>query len=221
LEALRAHADPNASDQGDAPPSLRDYLSNLWQQMRGIKPTSSVKATALGLAVLHDNAVITEALLDRNAKSAGDEVLEIEGTSVITSNSGPPVSHTFGWIERPAFVLHIAAIHGNVAIVQALIKHGWDVNGRNKNQMTALFVASDMSMIKTLVACGADVNALNRTGGTPLFLAVLRQDPSAVKLLIDHNAKVDAMDTNGETALRLAQGNAEIIQMLKRAGAKE
>jgi ankyrin repeat protein len=222
LDALRAHADPNVRDQGEKAPSLRDYLSKLWRQMRGMKSTTpNMGMTALRLAVQQDNIVVVEALLDRDAKNLSEEPQEREFTLEAVSASGKLTSRRVTWIEQPTPLLHITASHGNSAIVEALIRHGWDVNGRDEHNNTALFVASDFEMVKTLVACGADINAVNRIGDTPLFQAIWRNDPRSVQLLIDHQSKVNTQDKAGETPLWTAQGNAEIIKMLKKAGAKE
>jgi uncharacterized protein len=48
-------------------------------------------------------------------------------------------------------------------------------------------------------------------------------DPQIVNLLLQKGADVNAKDRNGETALKKAQrrGSAQIVEMLKKHGAKE
>ena len=89
---------------------------------------------------------------------------------------------------------YLAAIGGNRAIMDKLLKQGVDVNG------TVL-----------------------RHGETPLMFAARTGRPEAVKLLLEAGAKVDAKDTMRQTtALMWAaeQGHAEVIELLVAAGAE-
>ncbi|MCW3100606.1 MAG: ankyrin repeat-containing protein [Chthonomonadaceae bacterium] len=171
LDALRAHADPNTRDQDDAVPSLRDYLSKLWQQMRGINPSlTSVGQTALTLAVTHNNTVVAEALLDRGARDVG-EVMRVT---------------SYGRNESLPLVM-AATSYSNPALVRALVKHGSNVNVRDKDFSTALCVAEDAATIKTLVTCGADLNARDLNGDTVLDCS-LQQSSPLVDVLLDEGA---------------------------------
>jgi ankyrin repeat protein len=168
LDALRAHADPNTRDQGNVTPSLRDYLSKLWQQMRGIKPSStSVGQTALTLAVSQNNTVVAEALLDRGARDVG-EVMRV--TSYGRDMSLPLVM--------------AAAWQSNPILIHALARHGSPVNAVDKDHSTALSCASDAVTIKALVACGADLNAKDLNGDTVLDRS-LQQSSPLVDVLLD------------------------------------
>jgi len=170
LAALHAHADPNVRDRGDKTPSLRDYLSKLWKQMRGIEPAPlGTEHTALGLAVQKDNTLLVEALLERGAKNVGDELKVREDS--------PPV------YILPIPLLEMAAHHGNPAMIQTLIEHGWNVNAPSVAGFTALFAARDPATIEILVAYGIDINARELGGCTYLDLC-LHDPPDPIALVL-------------------------------------
>lgn len=67
---------------------------------------------------------------------------------------------------------------------------------------------------------GADVNAADRTGWTPLMEAASKGSTAVVKTLLTYGAKVHARTIKSWTALYVTpKGNAEIVRVLKEAGA--
>jgi ankyrin repeat protein len=90
---------------------------------------------------------------------------------------------------------------------------------------TALMKAAAQGHIETveaLIAAGANIDS--STGlGTALIQAANKERIEIVKILIAHNAKLDAKTEKGETALMKAEesNHAEIVKLLKEAGAKE
>ena len=71
-------------------------------------------------------------------------------------------------------------------------------------------------MIKHLVKNGADVNLKNREGYTPLFMIVYNfyfHDDFAelVELFVKKGAKIDELDKDGKTALELVYGKKQDI----------
>lgn len=181
LDALRAHADPNVRDQSDVTPSFRAYLSKLWQQMRGIKPqVPNKEASALGLAVEHDNTVVVEALLARGAKAAGEkyeEEVELPdgGTHFTTADATVNIS-----------LLEVAARHGDAAIVQTLARHGCDVNEVNTDHATALFFADNAETVKTLIDCGANPAAKDTSERTALDFNIYSGNEDGADALLDN-----------------------------------
>ena len=177
---------------------LLDYGANV--NARGISGE-----TALILAAMRGNEKIFHALL---AKGADVRARDDDGND--------------------AFLY--ATIRGGVSIFQSLLERGVDVNVKNKTGYTALMDAarrSRMEIVEFLLANKADVNARDMTGKTALIYAVESQvekrSVTLIRALLDKGAEVNARGNDGKTALAYAVEvkDAEIIDLLKGAGAKE
>ncbi len=135
--------------------------------------------------------------------------------------------------------------------VKALLAKGADVNAKSPYGATPLFFACDRAnaeMVKLLLEKGAEVNIKDTFyGATPLGWALGKNNPDIIRMLIEKGAKekeqalgfainggyvpiVKAVLAQGtleqnflNKSLRTAQskGNAEIVELLKTAGAKE
>jgi ankyrin repeat protein len=104
--------------------------------------------------------------------------------------------------------LHVASLHGELAVAQALVAAGADVNAKNTE---APFLPGDMwdvisssnhqDPVSLLKVHGVDT-ANNKNGYTPLDLAAfsIRYMPM-VKFLIDKGADVNAQSAAGATPL--------------------
>lgn len=87
----------------------------------------------------------------------------------------------------------------------------------------------NFTRVKQLVEAGHDVNQRTEEGTTPLMGAVSEKHTEMCRFLIEHGADVtvrlpsDGWGTDNWTLLRLARKNgvAEIVQLLKEAGAPE
>ena len=79
------------------------------------------------------------------------------------------------------------------------------------------------AMLERLIKAGADVNApLTSSGDTALMMAARTGKPDAVKVLLDNGAQVDAKETWGDTTALMwavAEGNHAIVKMLIDRGA--
>lgn len=132
-------------------------------------------------------------------------------------------------------VLIAAAKTGHVAVAEALLTSGADVNLRGEGGRTALFHAAKgghVALVDTLLAHGADAG-INTLGGTSvLMVAAQRGQHDIVSALLSHGAQVNAIErpelgfeaqasNEGMTALMYAarHGHAMVVEQLLSAGA--
>jgi ankyrin repeat protein len=127
--------------------------------------------------------------------------------------------------SRPPLVW--AAEEGNVETIACLLECGC---GKIKPLVSAALGSAaargPLKAVELLLESGADPNAPSPMGGyTPLMLAAYSENVSAetVELLLKRGADPKAKAMNGETPLSLAikRGNTAIVELLKKAGAKE
>ncbi len=131
--------------------------------------------------------------------------------------------------------LHRAAGEGDVAVVEALLAAGADVDawtrhpdghGRLKNY-TPLHEAAggneDPAVVAVLLDAGADVNARGTSDRTPLHRAAAgNENPAVIALLLRSGADVNARARGGRTPLHEAgarNGNPDVIAALVESGA--
>ena len=119
-----------------------------------------------------------------------------------------------------------AAMRGDVAQVETLLRAGADVNAAQGDGMTALHWAAeraDPRMADMLLRAGASVRAVTWIGEyTPLHLASRAGSPEVIKLLLDGGSDVKAVTSNsGATSLHFASasGNPEAVKLLLDGGA--
>ncbi|MHC4463099.1 MAG: ankyrin repeat domain-containing protein [Planctomycetota bacterium] len=114
----------------------------------------------------------------------------------------------------------------HVDAVKFLIDNGADVNTGDEQGYVSLMYAlwtMDSDMVKLLVDKRADVNAKDtQSGYTSLHWAVMAGSKELAELILEGGADLNAESTRGETPLDLArQGGPEIVQLLRKHGAKE
>ncbi|MCK4823582.1 ankyrin repeat domain-containing protein, partial [bacterium] len=121
--------------------------------------------------------------------------------------------------------LHFALYMKDEAKSRSLIEGGADVNKRTPYGTTPLDRAIGggfIDIVKLLIDRGADVNAKDNWDWTPLHSAVYGHK-EVVELLIAKGVDVNARDGGGRTPLWYAKerGHAEIVEFLRKHGAKE
>lgn len=115
----------------------------------------------------------------------------------------PNMQTTYG--TRP---LLIAAKKDNPELVGLLIQYGADIEGKDRNGMTALMAAIAAGQTEnfyTLLEAGAEINARDQRGLTPLMWATIKGFPHMVEILLGRNAMVNLKTAEGYTALRLSR----------------
>jgi ankyrin repeat protein len=145
-------------------------------------------------------------------------------SQIISFLAGLVMIASYSGCARPPLEdkLIAAAAYGRTNIVLTLLEQGADVNAKGKDGSTALRLAAfqgHTDTVQALLGKGADVSAKDKDGYTALILAALQGHTDTVQALLEQGADVNAKGKGGVTALMLA-GEAEIIQMLKKAGAK-
>lgn len=123
-----------------------------------------------------------------------------------------------------------AGARGLQEILVMTLKHGADLKSLNRYGGTALIPASErghVETVQTLIDAGIEVDHVNRLGWTALIEAIVLGDGSdryaqIVTKLIKGGADVNLADGKGHSPLALAmeKGQRNIIEILKRAGAK-
>jgi ankyrin repeat protein len=123
--------------------------------------------------------------------------------------------------------LHRAAGGGHKDIVKLLLDNGVDVNASARWDYTPIYYAAwsgNTEIVELLVEKGADVNAKDEWDWTPLhYMAQYDYYRDMAEFLIAKGADVNTKDKWGETPLQVAKdkGHAEIVQLLRKHGAKE
>ena len=194
------------------------------------------------------NVAFARLLLDRGADAAAvdddgytalmgaAQAGDLDITELLIKKGAPvnaKVSKHGPWQEPNATNGHTALMgavqnrHKDEA--KLLIDNGADVKATDHDDYTALMGAAAngyADLVDLMIKKGADVNAKNKYGWTPLILAVINNFRNnhidTVRLLLVRGANVNAKNNNGDTALDIANenGDEEVIQMLKAAGAK-
>nr|XP_023650357.1 ankyrin-3-like [Paramormyrops kingsleyae] len=117
-------------------------------------------------------------------------------------------------------LLHVAARHGQVAIVKFLLGKGAKVNMKDGQGRTALHRAAEVGHTPTtraLLKAGADIYALDEHSEMPLKLAVRNGHLSAARAIVEEEAK---SFKNRRTFLHMAamQDDCSLVQTLLKSG---
>jgi serine/threonine-protein phosphatase 6 regulatory ankyrin repeat subunit B len=119
--------------------------------------------------------------------------------------------------------LHYAAASRPLAMIDALIKAGANVNLQDINGFTPLIIAAKMhpesyKIVSLLLKAKADVNVSDGAGNTALAAAARsNEDRGVVLALIQAGADVNAKNNMGDTPLSLAAAynkNEQVVQAL-------
>ena len=118
-----------------------------------------------------------------------------------------------------------AAMNGDRAAVQALLRKNADVNAPQADGATALQWAAyrdDLELADLLISAGANPKIANREGATALQLASLRGSAAMIEKLLNAGADANEHGVNGETPLMFAarSGSLQALDLLLKRGAR-
>ena len=144
---------------------------------------------------------------------------------IITFSQGVNVSSDCGGMQP----LHVASVYGQFMVVQVLLTHQADANGRTEGNWTPLHTASyngNSKIARLLLEHGADVNSKTHLGSTPLFCASesgLHLEPrlEVAQVLLEHGADPGVRSITGKESIYVAleEGPNGLAQLLLKHGA--
>ena len=207
---LERGADPNLAGAGYA---ALHWAAGRWEtDLTTDNITSDHPGEWRTIAGLQEGKLdLVQALLAHGA----DPNVQIEGTPARAGASRSPLPELVG-----ATPYLLAAVAGDVAVMQLLADAGADVHLRTTSNATPLMAAAGFGRVlgeSTLqdtdsrdaaalaVELGADTSAIDDVGNTALhYAAYLRQD-AAVRFLADEGAALNAKNKFGETPLWVSE----------------
>ncbi|KAJ7233750.1 ankyrin repeat-containing domain protein [Mycena rebaudengoi] len=176
--------------------------------------------TALQAASVMGTERVVQLLLEHGA----DQVKGEEGHGVVQLllENGADVNTQGGYYKT---ALQAALWKGSMKVVQLLLEHGADLQGRYYGTLlqTALVKGEEgYSVVQLLLEKGADVNALRGYYETALQAASRSGNMEVVQLLLKHGANVNLRGRDFGTALQAAswKGSMEVVQLLLEHGAE-
>lgn len=205
-----------------------EALQNLIEAHADINTTDNEHQTPLMWAALMGRKKAVELLLQAGADI---NIVDKNGNTVFTRINKVkiksfPQLNTELVDEYGLTPLHLAAMHNDVNLIQALIKQGMDPNIVNqKNRETPLMRAAILGAnqaIKALLKSGANIHLKDANGNTALMWAVSSKDfPKTVRLLLKNGARIDEKRNDGLTPLMWAAklGLIKSVKVLLENGA--
>ena len=219
IRLLQGGADPNAGGTGYSPLhwAAGSWHTELTGSLRGIATERDDEWQSLN-GLRTGRLALVEALLAHGADPDARLVAH------------PPqfgfASQRFRVSLTGATPFLLAAMDGNLAVMQALAAAGADLRLATEQGTTPLMAASglgrvpaetrvtereSLEAVRFLLRHGADVNAANGDGRTALHGAAHVRSDLLVQLLVDHGAEVRAGDRRGITPLMIAEGGGHVL----------
>lgn len=117
-------------------------------------------------------------------------------------------------------MVHIAALYGNLDIMNLLIAVNADVNSKNLDGDTPLHIAAranNQDIVNTLISQGSSITMRNVAGRTPIFSAIESGDLAMILILYNSGAGLLDVDADGNnmchyTILKASSNKLELIR---------
>ena len=110
---------------------------------------------------------------------------------------------------------------GELSELDAILKKGADINGCNRNGVSALMraaAAGRHEMVQSLLEHGADVDAHRDDGFTALLLATFFGHLETVQILVEHGAKLDQTTRCATSRTSTQKENVSVSEAVREAG---
>jgi ankyrin repeat protein/L-ascorbate metabolism protein UlaG (beta-lactamase superfamily) len=119
--------------------------------------------------------------------------------------------------------LHYAAYYGNDQVADYALKHGTDLNVKDRRGLTPVWFTvsgSRPALLKKLIALGADLRIKNPAGDDMLFRAATAGNPEVLEILLANGFEAQAKNQYGMTPITYAaRGNGiEAMKLLASRG---
>ena len=126
--------------------------------------------------------------------------------------------------EDGSSLMHIAACHGYLKVIQEITEDRSNVNLKNNSNQTPLHVAcllGRLDIVKKLIDCDADIDAQDSRGNTPLKYACFNNETDTIKFIIGYGANVNLSSNTNWSPLHHAceNGNEDVVEILLLNGA--
>ena len=145
------------------------------------------------------------------------EEQRIEPEVIATEQNHPEVVvHRVRTVRKPFFFesnIFAATRKGKLSSVQYLIEGGTDVNIRDEEGRSPMYIAASEGQYEIanyLIGEGADRNLKSNNGNTPLIAAATKNNLRLVRLLTEWSALIEEKNNLGGTALMAAAENGSL-----------
>jgi len=190
IDLLNQGADANVTDKPFRQITLKSFLTDLWNRLRGKKP-------------LQSQEFYTPALL----LAYGPVTFGIPDTSLVMMlNESDNSSEWNDWTKKSR----------NTPLISALIQQGAALNTKERVGNTLLNYAcmcDDAKTIKLLLEHHVDPNVKSDLGLSAYPPLMCTEDYDCARLLLEHGAKVNTRDSSGRTRLMFIE-NTKLYPLL-------
>jgi uncharacterized protein len=170
-------------------------------------------------AIIRDDARSLNSLLERGFDPNTPASDLRHGLMMALSLPEPSVSAAQALINAPGVDLNVrnaqgetplmlAALKGQLAMAEQMIKRGADVNQNGWTPLHYAATGGSTAMVELMLKHHAFVDAESPNGTTPLMMAAQYGSPESLKLLLEAGAQPHQKNQQGLSALEFAQRGA-------------